>query len=672
MATASMSTFLRRLTRGMAAETLQDQSDRQLVERLLAGRDEAVFEAIVRRHGPMVYRVCWRVLQQEQDTEDAFQATFLILAQQLRTVRRPASLASWLHGIARRVALKARAQGATRHRHEQEAATANFPPEEVPWRELRAVLDAELERLPEKWRLPLILCYLEGQTQDQAAQQLGWSERTLQRRLAEARAALGRRLTGRGVVWPAALSAVLLCDCVAPAALAPRLLRSTVEAAAFIAAGKAAPVAAVSANVAALTEGVLKTMFTSKLKTATAALVLLAALAVGASGLLYQTQAAEPQPPAKAEKPAAQQGAEPMPVVVRDDAQVTQAAWSADGDVVATVGITFEVREGKGKNGPVKSHMANSTVKLWDAKTGALKKSLGEEKETNIQAIALSPDKKRAAIAGSHIGGGGDFVRILDSETWVVKQELDEVPGVDHLAFSPDGKTLAMGGNNCFAKNGSFVKLWDVQKEKLRGGTKFAEELPAPGAELGEWHVQCLAFSPDSKLLAVGEWGERSKHAKIQLYDAKTGEPKRELDLGDMKEQFIFRVAFTADGKQLLSACGPVKLWDAHTGKELRTFDTKGLQTYKVAVSPDGQHLATGGFRKKKDETVYEILLWDAKTGEVKQTLPPWKSPSMWTSSLSFSPDGKSLAVSGTTDPDVRVKDGHKTSAELKIISLPR
>src|SRR5215510_11728162 len=109
MATVNVSAFLLRLTRGMVAETLADQSDQQLVERFLGGRGEAVFETIVRRHGPMVYRVCWRVLRQEQDAEDAFQATFLILAQQLRTVRRPASLASWLHGIAHRVALKARA-----------------------------------------------------------------------------------------------------------------------------------------------------------------------------------------------------------------------------------------------------------------------------------------------------------------------------------------------------------------------------------------------------------------------------------------------------------------------------------------------------------------------------------------------------------------------------------
>src|SRR5262245_47307458 len=145
MATASMSAFLRRLTRGMAAETLQDQDDRQLVERLVAGRDEPAFEALVRRHGPMVFRVCWVVLQQEQDTEDAFQATFLILAQQLRAVRRRASLASWLHGVARRVALKARAQAATRRRHEQDVSAERLPLGEVSWREVRAALDAELE-----------------------------------------------------------------------------------------------------------------------------------------------------------------------------------------------------------------------------------------------------------------------------------------------------------------------------------------------------------------------------------------------------------------------------------------------------------------------------------------------------------------------------------------------
>ena len=104
MATAHLSEFLRRFTRGMVAPTLVDQSDGQLVEQFLARRDEAVFAALVQRHGPMVYRVCWRILQQEHDTEDAFQATFVVLAQKLHTVRKQNSLASWLHGVAHRVA----------------------------------------------------------------------------------------------------------------------------------------------------------------------------------------------------------------------------------------------------------------------------------------------------------------------------------------------------------------------------------------------------------------------------------------------------------------------------------------------------------------------------------------------------------------------------------------
>src|SRR5262245_66135461 len=119
MVTAHLSDFLRRLTCGMAAERLRDHSDRQLVETALAGRDEAAFQAVVHRHGPMVYRVCWRVLQHPQDVEDAFQATFLLLAQNLRTIRKRDSLASWLHGIAHRVSLKARSRQAARQRHEE-------------------------------------------------------------------------------------------------------------------------------------------------------------------------------------------------------------------------------------------------------------------------------------------------------------------------------------------------------------------------------------------------------------------------------------------------------------------------------------------------------------------------------------------------------------------------
>jgi RNA polymerase sigma factor (sigma-70 family) len=294
MATAILSDFFHRLTRGMAAETLADHSDQQLVERALAGTDEAPFQAIVHRHGPMVYRVCWRVLQHSQDAEDAFQATFLILAQKLRTVRKHASLASWLHGVAHRVALKAKAQTAARRRHEHQASLPDtVPPDDVTWGELRSALDTELSQLPDQWRLPLILCYLEGRTQDEAASQLGWSKITLRRRLEEARTALGGRLSGRGIVWPAALSAVLLSDCIVSAAPAPTLIASTVEAAVGVAAGKTVATAA-SAKVAVLTEGVMKAMLITKLKTITTVVLVATLIAFGGGVLIQQMAAGQP------------------------------------------------------------------------------------------------------------------------------------------------------------------------------------------------------------------------------------------------------------------------------------------------------------------------------------------------------------------------------------------
>jgi RNA polymerase sigma factor (sigma-70 family) len=286
-----MTAFLNSLMRGMAGESLADHSDRQLVERLRAGRDEAAFESVVRRHGPMVYRVCRRILQHAEDAEDAFQATFLLLAGRLGTVREQNSLASWLHGVARRVALKAQSQAAARRRREHQAAAPEaVSPDEVSRREVRAVMDAELAALPEKWRLPLILCHLESRTQEEAARQLGWSRNTLGRRLEEAREALVRRLARRGVTLSAALCGPMLSECTAAAALPARLLASTVEAAAGVASGQAAA-ALVSAKVIALTEGVVKAMFLTKLKLATAALLLAGLLGAGVGTALLNRPA---------------------------------------------------------------------------------------------------------------------------------------------------------------------------------------------------------------------------------------------------------------------------------------------------------------------------------------------------------------------------------------------
>jgi RNA polymerase sigma factor (sigma-70 family) len=293
MATAAISDFMRRLTRRMGAASGADVSDGQLVEQALAGESDAAFEAIVQRHGAMVYRVCWRVLQQPQDAEDAFQATFLVFAGKLRSLRKHASLASFLHGVAHRVAVRARAQARTRRRREAEVpAPDSLPADDLCWNELRAALDMELCRLPEKLRQPLILCYLEGRTQDEAACQLGWSKSTLRRRLEEARDALGHRLRAHGVAWSAALSALLVSDCITPAAPAPGLVASTVETAAGVAAGTKGATA-VSARVAALTEGVSRTMLLNKLRMVMVLLVVLGMAALGGGLFSHHMAAAQ-------------------------------------------------------------------------------------------------------------------------------------------------------------------------------------------------------------------------------------------------------------------------------------------------------------------------------------------------------------------------------------------
>jgi RNA polymerase sigma factor (sigma-70 family) len=287
MAMAQIRGLVSRLSRQMGATPLADVSDRQLVGRALAGDNDVAFEAIVRRHGPMVYRVCWRTLQHRQDAEDSFQATFLVLAQKLPSLRKHDSLASWLHGVAHRVAMRARTQTAARRRREISAlAPGSTPADDLTWKELRGILDSELGGLPQALRLPLILCYLEGRTQDEAAGQLAWSKSTLRRRLAAAREALARRLTARGIAAPAALAALLVSDCTVSAVPTARLMAATAQAAAGIAAGT--PMATVvSARAAALAKGMVRIMFLSKFKTLTSMVVLLGLIACG-GGLLTQ------------------------------------------------------------------------------------------------------------------------------------------------------------------------------------------------------------------------------------------------------------------------------------------------------------------------------------------------------------------------------------------------
>ena len=252
-----------------------DLADPHLLERFVSARDEAAFAVLVRRHGPMVLGVCRRLLHDTHEAEDAFQATFLVLAHKARSIGRPESLGAWLHGVAYRTAARAR-QAARRRARQREAAAMpdGDPAAEVVWRELREVLDEELGRLAQKYRAPLVLFYLEGKTTAEVARQLACPEGTVLSRLARGRERLRLRLLRRGVAPAVGVLAGVLAERAAPAAVAEEAIGAAVR----TAAGKAAA-GAVPANVAALAKGVLRSMFLSKVKVV-AAVVLALSIAV--------------------------------------------------------------------------------------------------------------------------------------------------------------------------------------------------------------------------------------------------------------------------------------------------------------------------------------------------------------------------------------------------------
>jgi RNA polymerase sigma factor (sigma-70 family) len=246
------------------------QSDEELLERFLAQRDEAAeeaFTAIVQRHGPMVLGVCLRVLGDRHEAEDAFQATFLVLARKAASVIRRDKVANWLYGVACRTAQQARGRTARRRAREERVGMSpqDKPSDGEHGDELRGILDEELARLPARYRAPIVLCELEGLSRHEAARRLGVPEGTISSRLARAKNQLRDRLARRGLGVPmVALSAALVREASA-ASLSDALIESTAQAAMCVAAGSTTSVA-VAASVVSLTEGVLKTMLLTKLK----------------------------------------------------------------------------------------------------------------------------------------------------------------------------------------------------------------------------------------------------------------------------------------------------------------------------------------------------------------------------------------------------------------------
>jgi RNA polymerase sigma factor (sigma-70 family) len=284
MAEGQLHRVVRHIRRIIGRPVAYTADDRLLLERFVANHDEAAFASLVERYGALVYGTCRRLLDNEHDAEDAFQATFLLLARKAGSMRWRPSISGWLYEVAYRTASNARVQAAKRSRHERQAGImrAVASTSELDSHQLQQVLDAELHQLPKKYRMPLLLCYLHGQSREQTARQLGWTEGTLKGRLERGRELLRNRLTRRGLVLSAgALSGLMAASAVAavPAALSA----ATVQ---------AVTTGVVSAHVAALMKGVLQTMFRAKLRTAACVLVAaVAAIGSGAGFLVYRAGA---------------------------------------------------------------------------------------------------------------------------------------------------------------------------------------------------------------------------------------------------------------------------------------------------------------------------------------------------------------------------------------------
>ncbi|MCI0377246.1 MAG: sigma-70 family RNA polymerase sigma factor [Gemmataceae bacterium] len=295
MAKQSLNGVLHRIRSLAAVQTGRGRSDFELLTRFVGG-EESAFTVLVERHGPMVLGLCRRVLQNADDADDACQATFLVLARKAAALRKRKGLGGWLHGVAYRVAANLKRQRARRLRREHAAASSPaLSPERrglnVTWGELQTVLDEELQRLPERYRAPLILCYLDGKTRDEAAQEIGISPGALHGLLERGRKLLRERFSQRGLTLSAALFASAFSASQTKAALSPTLVVASTKAATAVLGGQ--PLSAIAPHVVTLAQEAMKVMLLTKLKIGTALFVCAGILAALVGGALQSVSHAQ-------------------------------------------------------------------------------------------------------------------------------------------------------------------------------------------------------------------------------------------------------------------------------------------------------------------------------------------------------------------------------------------
>jgi RNA polymerase sigma factor (sigma-70 family) len=638
--------------------TVGGLSDTELLERFVSGRDEAGeanFRTLLARHGPMVLRVCRSVLDDPHDAEDAFQATFLALARKAGSIRKHGSLASWLHGTAQRVARKSRTAARRRLAREshlaRESPVADVSGESRPTledREVSPILHEEIERLPANYQAPIVLCYLEGMTHDQAAFELGWPVGTVRGRLARARDILRSRLSRRGLALCAGIAATGSPSDATAAGLSAALVEATVRAAL-----RQTLVTGLSRAAALLFNTVLRDMALARWTRLVAPMLLATVVAGSTAVFLFRSET----------KQAGARTALTKPGLILRPATTDLAGDPLPNGALARLGTTRFLHGSHVSNiaySPDGAMLASSdgTLHLWDPATGRERRSA----ETGmVQAFAYAPDGQSIAVQAleaQDLSGAQKSRRILpvmslyDPRSGRQIRRFEGDGTASCLAFTPDAKLLAGAIQSGPKFN---ITLWEVSSGRiLRSmGDCAAGAITLAFSAESNVLITCVPCVRDEtprqrqQLVAAGQ-SPQPEESLIQLWDVATGKEIRRISLGKSR---INDAALTPDGKTMATAGNDktIRLWDIATGRELRSFPRGEAMPFGIAFSPDGTKMVCTEGLDPEFPTVgtfspltAQIHLWETVTG---QELGHWEIDS--SSRVCFSWDGKTLATAG-------------------------
>ncbi len=603
----------RRITSVLAAVEVMlrnsdGRTDGDLLREFLQQKTEAAFAALVRRHGPMVLGVCRRILGQADDADDALQATFLVLATKAKSLAGRATLGDWLYGVARRTALNARRSAARRREMEKRIVRTSSSPE-ADWADALPILDEELSRLPEKYRRPIVLCDLEGQSRTLAARHLGWPEGTVAGRLARGRQLLANRLTKRGVTLSAGTVATALTTKTAAANVSVATTHLAAKAAALMATGQLAGSSVVSAKVVALSQGVLKTMLLSKLKTVSAMVIVFALVATGGSLIItYQLMAAAQSDPERFAAPGRK--TDPNSPIANADRKVVDNKAANE-----TRRVTFRAHLAKGKLAEEPQiRPAETIVVVPDpAETYLAHKPL---QITLPKQTAFAGNEELYYLIGFAVGRSGVF-------------------NGQHFAHSNVTEARQHKAWNDGWKDG-----WDAgleKAEKPNVDKKANTRRPIHTLPGHTDRLTSVAYSPDGKFIATAAWDGTAR-----IWDVSTGQEVRRLDFPATKGYNTFsHIAFSSDSAFVVTSvresrdASVVVIWDRRTGEKVRTFPA---EAGSVAISPDGRLIACGGYRL--------IRFYDFVTGKLVREIQA-DEKQLRIDGLNFSPDGKSIISTG-------------------------